>query len=424
MASRKDNKGRVLKQGESYRKNDGLYMYRLRDEHGGKYNTIYAHSLEELRDKEDEIQRDMSDGIRSDAKHVTVNDIYEMWINDKVGLKQTTKSNYTYMYEHFVKEGLGEKRVQTLKKSDVRRFYNKLIDTDGIKMNTLDNIHTVLHQVLKVAVEDEYIRTNPSEGCMGDCKRAHGFEAPKQHSLTFPEQEEFLRYMKETPRFRHWYPLFAFLLGTGMRISEAVGIRWDDIHLEEDAPYIEVNHNTVYYSREEGKCYFSISTPKTEAGVRIIPVMSSVKEALLEEKEYQKEVDLHCEAVIDGYTNFVFLNRYGNIHNPQTVNRAIKRISRLHNEEEFEKAEKEHREPLLLPPFSCHNLRHTFASRLCESETNLKAIQEIMGHRDIATTMDVYAEATKDIKVNSIKNLEDNLDRMRNMNEGENRKEA
>ena len=141
-------------------------------------------------------------------------------------------------------------------------------------------------------------------------------------------------------------------------------------------------------------------------------------------KLYQKEVDLHCEAVIDGYTNFVFLNRYGNIHNPQTVNRAIKRISRLHNEEEFEKAEKEHREPLLLPPFSCHNLRHTFASRLCESETNLKAIQEIMGHRDIATTMDVYAEATKDIKVNSIKNLEDNLDRMRNMNEGENRKEA
>ena len=94
------------------------------------------------------------------------------------------------------------------------------------------------------------------------------------------------------------------------------------------------------------------------------------------------------------------------IHNPQTINRTIRRISKDYNELELDKADKERREPVLLPPFSCHNLRHTFATRYCENETNLKVIQEILGHRDIATTMDVYAEATKDAKIKSFEKLD------------------
>lgn len=110
--------------------------------------------------------------------------------------------------------------------------------------------------------------------------------------------------------------------------------------------------------------------------------------------------------MIDGYTNFIFLNRYGMVHNPQTINHTIKRISKDYNELELDKSDEEKREPVLLPPFSCHNLRHTFATRYCENETNLKVIQEILGHKDIATTMDVYAEATKDAKVKSFAGLE------------------
>ena len=77
-----------------------------------------------------------------------------------------------------------------------------------------------------------------------------------------------------------------------------------------------------------------------------------------------------------------------------TINRAIKRIIRDHNRDEVKLAEKEKREPLLIRDFSVHNLRHTFCTRCCENETNLKVIQEIMGHSDISTTMNIYAEAT------------------------------
>lgn len=402
MAKRKDHKNRVLREGESYRKADGLYMYRWTTG-DKKRHTTYSSTLEGLREKEEEIRRDLREGIRVGKENITLNDVYGMWKRDKVGLKQTTQGNYNYMYEHFVKDSFGKRKIQAIRRSDVRRFYNGLLDAKRLKVNTLDNIHTVLHQVFKIAVEDGYIRINPSDDILGEVKRAHGYEISKRHALTIPQQEAFINYMHRSAKYRHWLPLFTFFLGTGCRVSEVTGIRWEDVHLEEN--YIEINHNMVYYQRDKGKCYFSITTPKTEAGNRIIPLLPEVKQALLDERQHQKECGVTCKAEIDGYTDFVFLNRFGSPHNPQTINRTIKRVSLAYNEEELERAEKEKRAPVLLPPFSCHNLRHTFATRYCENETNLKVIQEILGHKDIATTMDVYAEATKDTKVKSFENL-------------------
>lgn len=399
---RKDHKGRVLRDGESYRKIDGRYMYRYISS-DGKRHTIYDRDLNSLREKEKRITRDLTIGIRIGEDNVTLNDIYEMWKKDKNTLKQTTKGNYVYMYEHFVKGEFGYRKLKDIRKSDVRRFYNSLLDAKRLKVNTLDSIHTVVHQLFNLAVDDLYIRMNPSDGVMGECKRAHNVDIPKRHALTISQQEAFIRYIGEVPKYKHWKPLFTFFLGTGCRVSEVVGLRWEDIHMDEG--YIDINHNMVYYQRDQGKCYFSISTTKTEAGSRIIPLLPEVRQALLDEKAYQEEAGLICQATVDGYTNFIFLNRFGNPHNPQTINRTIKRITLAYNEEEIEAAGREEREAVLLPPFSCHNLRHTFCTRYCENETNLKVIQEIMGHKDIATTMEVYAEATKDAKVKSFENL-------------------
>ena len=89
-----------------------------------------------------------------------------------------------------------------------------------------------------------------------------------------------------------------------------------------------------------------------------------------------------------------------------TIICAIKRIYTAYNEQEKQNAEKENRKPIFIPYFSCHNLRHTFCTRFCENETNIKVIQEIMGHSDIGTTMNVYAEATKEKKKESFEKLE------------------
>ena len=80
-----------------------------------------------------------------------------------------------------------------------------------------------------------------------------------------------------------------------------------------------------------------------------------------------------------------------------------------YNKEETQLAKEKNREPILLPHFSAHHLRHTFCTRFCENETNLKVIQEIMGHSDISTTMDVYAEATDEKKKEILTDLQEKI---------------
>lgn len=108
---------------------------------------------------------------------------------------------------------------------------------------------------------------------------------------------------------------------------------------------------------------------------------------------------------IDGYTNFVFSTSEGKVYTLESVNRVIKRIYEDYNKVETERAKKEGREPLLLPHFSAHHLRHTFCTRLCENESNLKVIHSVMGHSDIQTTMDIYAECTQEKKDEVFANL-------------------
>ena len=152
----------------------------------------------------------------------------------------------------------------------------------------------------------------------------------------------------------------------------------------------------MYYNKGDNNgCSYAVNTPKTKAGERTIPMLESVKEAFLKEKSYQDEVGISCSVEIDGYTDFIFVNRFGNVQNQGTLNKAIKRIIRDCN---YVVLSKEEDEPLLLPPFSCHSLRHTFSTRLCESGVNIKVIQDVLGHSDFTTTMDVYTDATKELK--------------------------
>ena len=110
--------------------------------------------------------------------------------------------------------------------------------------------------------------------------------------------------------YNHWYPVFAVMLGTGMRVGELIGLRWCDIDLEEGL--IHVNHTLIYYNKGGAKnCSFAINTPKTAAGERTIPMMGWVKEAFLLEKQYQEDAGISCSVTIDGYTDFIFINRYG-----------------------------------------------------------------------------------------------------------------
>lgn len=390
---RKDNKKRVLKEGE-YQRANGTFEFKWRDKMG-KRHSVYAKTLDELREKELDILRDTLDGINVDVKNLTINDLYVKWKTLKKGLKDNTFSNYKYSYEQFVEPKFGKIKLTELKRTDVRAFYNYLADERHIKVNSIDCIHTVLHQVLELAVEDDYLRYNPSDNALKELKRAHNRDDDKRRALTLEEQQIFEGFLASSPRYAHWQPIFTVMLWTGMRVGELTGLRWEDVDFEENT--ISVNHTLVYFSRgKQNGCTFAVNTPKTEAGKRTIPMLPKVKEAFLNEKAYQEEVGITCKAEVNGFSNFIFVNRFGNVQHQGTLNKALKRIIRDCNYELLD--ERGGKEITMLPDFSNHSLRHTFTTRMCEAGVNIKAMQDILGHADVETTLGIYADATKDLK--------------------------
>lgn len=412
---RRDRKGRILRRGELQR-NDGKYEYRYYDEKGVR-RSIYSWKLIEtdtvpqgkrckqsLRELERQIQRDLEDGIQTHAaRQMTLNDMFDYYMALKCELKTSTRTNYQYMYDHYVRETIGHRDITSFRYSDIRTFYNSLLREHSFRPSTMETIHSLLHPVFTLAIRDNLIRTNPSDGVLTDIKKGKQWERPKKHALTEAQQAVFMQFVANSVRYRQWGPLFTVMLGTGCRVGEIIGLRWEDCDFAEET--ISINHSLLYRQKEpRGACEFMVSTPKTETGSRVIPMATEVKRALEQERQFQTEV---CPAniIIDGYSNFIFTSQTGGVLSPHTVNRAIERIRTAYNSQETELANQEQREPQLLPHFSAHTLRHTFCARFCEHETNLKVIQEIMGHASITTTMDVYNHVTLEQKIASFKRL-------------------
>ena len=406
--ARKDLRGRALKPGEIQRKDDQRYMYSYTDPLGRR-KFIYANDLTELREKEQKLQRDQLDGLDLYAAgRATVNDTFDQYMSTKYELRESTRSGYLYNYDHFVRDNFGLKKLIDIKYSDVLQYYYYLLNEKGISISTLDSVHCLLHPTFELAVRDDVIRKNPSDGVMKEITKKSGSNKGIRHALTIDQQRAFMDYMATHPVYYHWWPLFTVLLGTGCRIGECIGLRWQDLDFEKRI--ISINHSIVYrYDSQRKDAKMCVSLPKTEAGIRTIPMLDIVKDAFEIEREEQAQSGGNTQ-VIDGMSGFVFCNRYGNVMNPQAINDTLRRIQNSYNSEEVLNAKKENREPVILPNFSCHHLRHTFATRLCETETNLKVIQSVMGHATIETTMDIYAEATDKKKQESFEILASKLD--------------
>ncbi len=412
---RRDSKGRVLRNGETQRP-DGMYMYRYNDA-GGVRRTIYSWRLvasdklptgkrncEPLREMEKRVTRDVDDGIKGfEAGKKTLNDFFDAYMGLKRELKISTRTWYIREYNLYVRGELGNRIIGSIKYSDVKKLYLSLFEK-GLRASTIEGVSTLLCSVFTLAVRDGYIRTNPACCVFSELKKKNGWIGSKRHALTIEQQNAFINFVRSSPVYSYFLPLFTVFLGTGCRAGEIIGLRWEDCDFTENV--ISINHNLVFCKPEgEEKMRFVVSTPKTESGRRKIPMLRDVREALLHERLRQMSEGFN-QITIDGYSGFIFQSKRGNMLTPTSISQIIDRIVRDYNRDEIRRAEAGEREPVLIPHFSPHILRHTFCTRFCENETNLKVIQEIMGHANIATTMDIYNEATMEKKKSSMENLE------------------
>ena len=132
------------------------------------------------------------------------------------------------------------------------------------------------------------------------------------------------------------------------------------------------------------------------------------------ERDFQNLVGRECKVTIDGYTDFIFINRFGSVQHQSTLNKALRRIIRDCNDKQL----LERKQPLL-PRFSCHSLRHTFTTRLCEAGVNLKVVQDVLGHKDFSTTMDIYTDVTEELRRQEFDNLQQRMNEQKKKNMAE-----
>lgn len=369
--ARKDPKGRVLKKGESYHKDKKLYMYRWTDRLGERQCT-YAATLNELRQKELEIVQELSLGVS--RKKITLNQQIEKYLKVKTSLANSTKENYQYYYEHDLKESiLGNMLLSDILKSDILLFYKEKHDK-GYKNGTIHILHKIIHPALELAVDDKIIISNPSKGCMKEYSK----EGEKKYALTLEQEEEFLQRILMRKYIKKQYPFYGIMLQTGLRISEVIGLTWNDVDMTKKE--ISINHQ-MHYRKKDGKVrFYCTDETKTESGIRVIPMTDRVYRLFKEQRKIWFEIDRDSEYEVDGYSNFVFLSyATGRPLYHTRVREQLDAIVEMNKERDVQ-----------LPHISPHILRHTACTRYAEAGLDVKAIQYLMGQTDIKTTMKVY----------------------------------
>lgn len=242
----------------------------------------------------------------------------------------------------------------------------------------------MINPALELAVDSDIIRKNPAK----DCKKGVGGTKKERESMTISEQDRMLDFIKNSEKYFVYYPMIIFALSTGLRVGELTGLRWSDVDLKESVVHIR---QQLIYKNLGDRCKFHIQDLKTDAVRRDIPLTANAKRSLTK----QKEINLLSgktmkQQEVDGISDFVFTNTLGKPYATNAINFALDNIVKAYNKSEHAQAEKEHREPELLPHISAHILRHTACTRLAESGLEPKVLQYIMGHANISVTLDVY----------------------------------
>lgn len=385
MGKRKDSRGRVLNDGEIQRK-DGKYAYQYTDA-SGKRRTVYSWRLiesdrtpagkkkdEPLRVKERKIKEDISSGIISCGGNVTVTELLVKYSSLKTGVKHKTKLSYQYAIDVVKREGFGNFRIDKVKISDAKQFFVSL-KNKGKKYGTIYDLRGVIKPAFKMAVDDGLIRKNPFDFKLSSVVSD---DSLRRIALTEKEEELFLDFIKNDKRFNRYYDAVYVLFNTGLRISEFCGLTVRD--LDFDNKKIIVKNQLLSKEKNE----YVIIPPKSEAGIREIPMTQTVFECLnrIVSRREKKKV----EPMIDGKTGFLFFNRNGFPADCHNWDSRFYDIVCKYN--------KTHDVPL--PNVTPHVCRHTFCSKMARNGMSPKTLQFIAGHRDIKTTMNTYVHVDYD----------------------------
>ena len=376
---RRDNRGRILRNGESQRQ-DGRYAYKYKDLNGDT-KFVYSWRLDKndrtppgkarepsLREKEKKIQQDLFNQVVPNGGNLTVLELVQKYLGLKVNVRHNTRANYKFVTNIIEKEAFGKLRIDKVKLSDAKAWLIKL-QKDGRGYSTIHSVRGVVRPAFEMAFQDGLLTKNPFSF---ELATVVVNDSVTREAITRVQERAFLKFIQEDKCYSKYYDGIFILFNTGLRISEFCGLTLSDIDFKKKR--IRVDHQLQRTRDME----YIIEKPKTESGERFVPMSQQVIECfqriIRNRKKPQKE------PMIDGYTGFLFLDKNGQpmvaLHWEHYFKHILNKYNSIYK--------------VQLPKITPHVCRHTFCSNMAKSGMNPKTLQYIMGHSDISVTLDTY----------------------------------
>lgn len=380
---RRDNKGRILRTGESQRA-DGRYLYKCTNALGEPV-SLYSWKLVptdkipkgkrkdiSLREKIEQLQKDLNDGIDPTGKKITVCQLYDKKNSLRKNVKRNTVKGRKQFMNLLKKDPLGSMTIDTVKLSDAKEWAIRMSE-NGVAYSSIRNYKRSLKASFYLAIQDDYIRKNPFDFKLSDVLD----DDTEEKVVLTPEQEaSLLSFMQSDKTYRKYYDEVVILLETGLRISEFCGL---DLNGAVDMRNrsILVEHQLL----KDKEIGYYISTPKTKNGSRQVPMSKKAYEAF---KRVIKNREKGISFTVDGYSRFLFLNQKGLPRVATNYDGMLRGLVKKYN--------KTHDEPL--PHITPHTFRHTFCTNMANKGMNPNTLQYIMGHANITMTLNYYAHGS------------------------------
>ena len=298
----------------------------------------------------------------------TVSEFLEEWLDYKRDFVRARSIEiYSQTIQKRIIPYIGKVKLRDLKPTHLRDLYSTLQRKQKLSARTVAQTHHMLHDALDRALKWEIVTRNVTDAV--DPPRI----AKKKFEIwTLDQVRNFLTHPSVLSH--RFYVMFLLALTTGMRHGELLGLRWQDIDL--DNGRLSVRHNLSWVGNE-----YVLGPPKSESGERDIIVPSAVIAALKAHKSRQNEDRLKMH---NAYVNrdLVICRINGDFVSETYLRKTFIRLT----------------EQAGLPRIRVHDLRHTHASLLLELGAQMKVIQEQLGHSTLSTTADVYTHLSNKVK--------------------------
>lgn len=375
-----DKNGKPLPKGINYRPKENRYMGRFM--YHGESFTVYGKTLKETQKNLEDLKYKIIHQIYFRESSVTFDAWFEIWLNEykKPSVKAGTVEVYQNGYHAYIQNAFGRKQLRDIRTDHIQAFYNQMAQL--YSHNTLEICRAILNGAFMQAVRNELIQKNP----VSNAVLPRNNKKKSMNVMTEHEQKLFLTYAKDSC----FYPIYELALSTGMRNGELRGLQWTDVDFSKKI--IHITHTLVYRNKQ----YF-FDSPKTASSERDIPMLNNVYALLKQQQQLQRKKQLAMGELWlppAGFENLVFTNQKGG---PMNRNRF-----KICTDQIIRKIRKDYP---LFPHITPHTFRHTFATRSIEYGIPPKVLQTILGHSNLATTMDTYAHVLPDTKSDEMQKL-------------------